>query len=479
MITRTQTQFTKKKVASVFGATATIVLFLSGIYILLKVVIPSFSVVLPEELRRFGITRDDIRIAGTGSMYPTFPKGKGDTDVARANEIVAWSKMRRYPTGFRLNGKDYFKYLIQRGDIVSFSNVKTKELTQKQYGEELGYVKRVIAVAGDRIQIREGFVVLNGERLKESYTARARSTFGGSFLPDCNEVVIPPNKLFVLGDNRTGSSDSRHELGLVYVSDVDHVMPYADQKEYESLWRDASGDENLVTQPTLDPDTYIRLLNEKRKDAHLPELAPNGKLAISARKRGEVMLKFSDLSFEATKSGYIMANALADVGYSNITWGEAPSLGYYTAQELIENSFQFPETKKFLLDASFNDIGVAAVLGNFNGCPTQVVVQHFAGYIPPNYKQETIDNWKKALVNLQAVRPSWVKLREYPEFYDAHKKDVDRMIELIDYRVSHMQAVIARMEKNLWLTKDEQAYADRDSTLYEEQDRLSKSLNNR
>lgn len=457
----------------------TCLLFLIGAVVTIKVVTPSITLALPEVLYRLGITSEDIKVAGTGSMYPTFPKGVGDTDITRSKEIVAWSKMRRYPSGFSIGGNAFFGYAINRGDIVSFSNDKTKELTRMQYGEELGYIKRVIGVASDLIQIREGFVILNGDRLKEPYTARARSTFGGTFAQDCRDVHVPEGKLFVLGDNRTGSSDSRHELGFIDINDIDHVLTFEDQKEYEKLWRDASSDDELVKQPTLDGTTYISFLNKKRREAGLRELQTKEKLVASAKKRGEVILEYNDLSFEATRSGYTMAKALADTGYSNITWGEAPSLGYYTAEELIENSIQFPDTKKFLFDKNFDDVGVSAVLGDMNGCPTQVVVQHFAGYIPPSYSRDLINNWKKALGNLREVRPSWTKLRDYPDFYKENQKEVDRMIELIDHRIRNIEEVVFAMEKNQWLTKDEQAYVNSDSILYEEQNRLAKILNSK
>ena len=59
-------------------------------------------------------------IAGTGSMYPTFPKGEGKTDLVRASEIVAWPQMRRFSSDFKLFGLNLFSYNLQEGDIVQF-----------------------------------------------------------------------------------------------------------------------------------------------------------------------------------------------------------------------------------------------------------------------------------------------------------------------------------------------------------------------
>ena len=432
---------------------------------------------VPKILRGVGFLGEDIKISGTGSMYPTFPKGKGENNIVRASEIVALSAMKRYPGGIVLFGKRYLGYTLSRYDIVSFENFKTREISTSQHGQEAGFVKRIIGLPGDRVEIRDGFVKLNGFELKEPYTARPRSTFGGTAIPDCNEMVVPEGKLFVLGDNRVASSDSRYELGLIDQSDVDHALAWEDQKEYRSRWRDPSDDDKLVTQPTLVTDDYVQLLNQKRKEAGLSELKIRAKLIQSANKRGEVILKYDDLSFEATRSGYTMDRAIADAGYRNITWGEAPTLGYYTGDELIENSFQFPKAKQFLLRKDFQDIGVAAVLGEINGCPTQVIVQHFGGYVPPNYDQKTIDSWGKAFANLQEVKPSWEQLVKIPPYYDAHKSKLDRLLDIMNLRIDHIQKVVERMKANQWLSDEEKQFVDDDKSLYEEQNKLSIELN--
>ena len=61
----------------------------------------------------------------------------------------------------------------------------------------------------------------------------------------------------------------------------------------------------------------------------------------------------------------------------------------------FENQFEFPNTKKFLLESDYQEIGIAEVEGMINGCPAQVIVQHFAGYKPPNYSQLVISSWKQ------------------------------------------------------------------------------------
>lgn len=179
---------------------------------------------------RLNLVTEPVTIAGTGSMYPTFPKGQGKTIAEQTKEIVGTPGMTRYPTGFELWGKHFFSYGIGRGDIVAFLNDKTKEITEKENGHGGGFVKRVMAIPGDIIEIRDGIFYLNGKPQKEPYTAVARSTFGGQFLSECTRLTVPTGKLFVMGDNRKGSGDSRQELGLISYADINHVIPWAKQK---------------------------------------------------------------------------------------------------------------------------------------------------------------------------------------------------------------------------------------------------------
>jgi signal peptidase I len=83
----------------------------------------------------------------------------------------------------------------KRGDIVVFTSVDNPK-------EDL--IKRVIGVPGDKIAVRGGKLFLNGEPQKEPYTNKK--------LPDRSffaRITVPKGHVFVMGDNRGNSADSR------------------------------------------------------------------------------------------------------------------------------------------------------------------------------------------------------------------------------------------------------------------------------
>ncbi len=90
---------------------------------------------------------------------------------------------------------------IKRGDIVIF---------RPPHDEDKDYIKRCMAVPGDKLEIKAGKVFINDKALDEPYVKGITRTF--NFLPDKkNEIegIVPPGKIVVLGDNRENSQDSR------------------------------------------------------------------------------------------------------------------------------------------------------------------------------------------------------------------------------------------------------------------------------
>jgi signal peptidase I len=107
---------------------------------------------------------------------------------------------------------------IERGDVVVFHYPRDPEKS---------YIKRVIALPGDRLRINHGTVWLNGKPLRENY------------VPDeyrdsrsMAEIVVPEDTYFMMGDHRSISSDSRDfgpvEHSLIYGKAVFVYWPTRD-----------------------------------------------------------------------------------------------------------------------------------------------------------------------------------------------------------------------------------------------------------
>lgn len=92
----------------------------------------------------------------------------------------------------------------QRGDVV---------IVDRPEGET-ALIKRVMAVAGETVEVRDGHVFINGRRLDEPWVAEYN--FGGRSYPP---ALIPADHVFVLGDNRSNSRDSR-AIGPVHVDSI-------------------------------------------------------------------------------------------------------------------------------------------------------------------------------------------------------------------------------------------------------------------
>ena len=129
-----------------------------------------------------GFVVEPVRVHGN-SMEPTLPAGA----------VLVIDKVT-------LHARD-----PHRGDVIVTSDPRTGELI----------VKRVVATAGDSVGIENGLLIVNGQTVEENYVDN-HDMEGFYFGPD----TVPSGHVFLLGDNRADSVDSR-AFGPVAVDSID------------------------------------------------------------------------------------------------------------------------------------------------------------------------------------------------------------------------------------------------------------------
>jgi|SRR3989344_3852607 len=124
---------------------------------------------------------------------------------------------------FEVKGESMYPNLFDKEYLIT--NIISLRLWEPKLGDvvvfkapndpDKDFIKRVIGASGDRISIQDGKVYLNGKLLDETkYLNESVKTYGGSFLKEGQSLTVPQGYFFVLGDNRSYSSDSR-EWGFV------------------------------------------------------------------------------------------------------------------------------------------------------------------------------------------------------------------------------------------------------------------------
>jgi signal peptidase I len=152
----------------------------------------------------------------SGSMEPTILVG----DHILVNKMAYGLRIPEKIAGVHVPGLSSGKYLlhlspIRRGDIIVFVSPRDRSVD---------LIKRVIGLPGDRIQVINGVVWRNGAPITDTHAflserESARSPFSATdnfpprdpLRPELKPgpVVVPPGKLFMMGDNRDDSFDSR------------------------------------------------------------------------------------------------------------------------------------------------------------------------------------------------------------------------------------------------------------------------------
>ena len=185
----------------------------------------------------------------SGSMYPTFMVG----DFVLGNKMVYGISHQTFPFRIKFFEGRIGGRIPKRGEIVTFFGIRDPE------GRD--FVKRCVGLPGDKVQVIDGVIHLNGEAVKlkriedytyeditrgtvaiykqyeETFKLRDGTTqvhkilmahdFGDGYYDNTPEYIVPKDHLFMMGDNRHNSSDSRNMENIGFVH-KDHIFSRPD-----------------------------------------------------------------------------------------------------------------------------------------------------------------------------------------------------------------------------------------------------------
>jgi signal peptidase I len=133
--------------------------------------------------------------------------------ICQPNKIQGASMEPTFYTGeYIFTSKVTYKFRpLERGDVV---------VIHAPENYEIEYIKRVIGLPGDTLLFKEGEVYLNGNKLTEPYISDKTPVWGfRAYAKEDQPFVIAKGEVFVLGDNRPKSKDSR-EFGPIPISSI-------------------------------------------------------------------------------------------------------------------------------------------------------------------------------------------------------------------------------------------------------------------
>lgn len=132
--------------------------------------------------------------------------------IMQPNQVQGASMKPNFHGGdYILTSKITYKFRQpERGDVIVFKSPKNPDID---------YIKRVIGLPGETLMIKDGDVYINNQLIPENYTATETNVWQRGFINEEEPITIPQGYLFVMGDNRKNSSDSRM-FGPIPMTDV-------------------------------------------------------------------------------------------------------------------------------------------------------------------------------------------------------------------------------------------------------------------
>ncbi|MBI5122892.1 signal peptidase I [Candidatus Roizmanbacteria bacterium] len=137
--------------------------------------------------------------------------------ILTPNQVKGASMEPTFQTGdYILTSRITYKFRkIERGDVVVFKSPKNPDIE---------YIKRIIGLPGDVITISDGVVKVNNIQLTEGYISATTNLWDGGCIKDNVPYTVPADYIFMMGDNRPRSSDSREFCAVTVDSIVGDVF---------------------------------------------------------------------------------------------------------------------------------------------------------------------------------------------------------------------------------------------------------------
>jgi signal peptidase I len=170
----------------------------------------------------------------TGSMEPTLLVG----DFLLVNKLVYSNPVTA----------------LERA-ILPRRNIRRQDIVVFKYPQELNkdFVKRVIAMAGEKIEIKDKQVYINDQPITESYKVHNDAQvfnkegyyhYDDAIRDNFGPVVVPPDHCFVMGDNRDNSMDSRYWsfLPMDYIKGKPWVIYFSYRAERDAYQKTSLGE---------------------------------------------------------------------------------------------------------------------------------------------------------------------------------------------------------------------------------------------
>lgn len=159
------------------------------------------------------------------SMYPTYKPNDRlilnrleRSKMPKRGDVVTFeapSKNIYGPGEYDLNNP-VAKYSYQPSNIFNKFTYYVLEINKTSY------IKRVIAIEGDKVEIKDGKVYINNELLPEKYLAEGVKTEATGVF---NNFTVPKGCIFLMGDNRSGSMDCRN-FGCIPVEKIESKVVF-------------------------------------------------------------------------------------------------------------------------------------------------------------------------------------------------------------------------------------------------------------